>query len=162
MPYTTTSLIRQAITILRQSLETSKPNTLTPNERAIDHFNREIITLEADSDISCSELWEMFNEAIGLGLVLPMKKADFLKLLPDSMQRVHCARKSHNVQRDGHRVRGFKGVGPRPIGRPPTAAELEPPIEPELVLDPPDLDPRPTEVDPTVPTIIEDNWPVKL
>ena len=162
MPETTSSLIRQAIEILRKSLEETNHETLTPQQRALDEYNREFLMLEIGSDISCAEMLEMFNEAAQKGFVSRMEKAEFLLFLKGSMRRVFGVGKSHNIRREGRRVRGFKGIGPRSIGEAPTAADLEPPIEPELVLDPPDLDLRPTKVDPTVPTVIDDGWAVRL
>ena len=47
------------------------------------------------------------------GELEPMRKAIFLRQLSVLMAVDYCLKKSHNVQRSGRHVRGFKGVGVR-------------------------------------------------
>jgi hypothetical protein len=39
-----------------------------------------------------------------------LSKSQFLRRLPNVLERVFDVRKSHDIERDGHRVRGFKGI----------------------------------------------------
>lgn len=139
------------MTLLRMSLEQPGLNEPASGQSPVDDFVRDNFMCEASSDFSGVELWGIYCEAVNIKEVPPLKKVTFLKQLPGAMERVFGIRRSHNIRREGSRVRGFKGLGPRPLDRPITAAELELPIEPELVYEP-DLDPEP----------ITEPWPVTI
>jgi hypothetical protein len=64
-------------------------------------------------DLSCQELWAFYAEVAGAGELPVVRKVVFLRQLPALMEAVFGVRKAHNVERDGHRVRGFHGVNLR-------------------------------------------------
>ena len=61
-------------------------------------------------DFSCEELYEFYTEIAATGKLPPMRKAVFLRRLPVAMTEVFNLKKSHNLVRNGSRVRGFPGV----------------------------------------------------
>ena len=137
------ALVYRALLLLRVALEEPVHDKSTQNLNTVDDLAINHLIFDSDSDYSCEELWSLYREVAGVRLVPYLTKTVFLKKLPSAMERAFGVRKSTNLVRDGHRVRGFKRIGPRPIEEPITAAELELPIEPELVLPEPDLDPKP-------------------
>lgn len=150
-------LVRRAMALLRVALEEPGFHEPAPVQTPVESFVRGNFMRDPACDYSCAELWEVYQEAVGTGEVPPMTKLVFWTRLPIAMERAFGIRRSHNVRREGRRVRGFKGLAPRPLDLPITAAELELPIEPEIVCEP-DLEPEPI-TEPWPATIVDSPVP---
>jgi len=79
----------------------------------VKYFAKRYLMREPTEDVTSAELWRFFAEVAASGQVLLLPKAEFLRRLPAVMERLFGALKSHNVERVGHRLRGFRGVGIR-------------------------------------------------
>ena len=105
--------VRRAIALLH-SLTGEPPERLpVPAQGPIKLFVTEYLVADPAGDLSCQELWAFYNEVAGAGELPLVRKAVFLRQLPTLMEAVFGARKAHNVERDGRRVRGFYGVSLR-------------------------------------------------
>jgi len=89
-------------------------------------FAQRYLQREPAEDVTSIELWQFYNEVAATGEIEPLPKAEFLRRLPAVMEAEFGARKCHNIQRAGHRVRGFHGVGIRLAACPPSVLEVEP------------------------------------
>jgi hypothetical protein len=89
-------------------------------------FARRYLLREPASDLTSAELWKFFAEVSASGELEPLSKAAFLSRLPGIMELTFGTRKSHNVQRGGRRLRGFRGVGIRLDACAPATPESEP------------------------------------
>lgn len=56
------------------------------------------------------EIWKFFKEVSNAGEVESLSKEAFLRRLSEAMWTVYGVKKSHNVQRAGQAVRGFKDI----------------------------------------------------
>lgn len=120
-------LIRHAIEILRGLLADDQGragNSASPR-CPVTRFVQEYIAADLDADLTCDELWKFFQEIAQAGELPPMRKAAFLRQLPAVMEAVFNARKCHHIERAGHRVRGFRGVGIRLDAAAPDVLEVE-------------------------------------
>ena len=108
-------LIRHAIETLRRLLpdDQGRAGDSAPPRCPVTRFVQEYIAPDPDADLACGELWKFFQEVAQSGELPPMRKAAFLCRLPGVMEAVFNARKCHHIERGGHRVRGFRGVGIR-------------------------------------------------
>jgi hypothetical protein len=107
-----TKQIRRALELLRQLL----PNEEQPAaDRAagscpVTCFAKRHLRRDPTTDLTSAELWRFFSEVADSGEVRRLPKAEFQRRLPAVMERLFGSLKSHNIQRAGHRVRGFRGV----------------------------------------------------
>ena len=108
-------LIRRALDLLHRVMPPEEPYAGYPVRRdcPVALFNRRYLQREPASDLTSRELWKFFAEVSASGELEPLSKAEFLSRLPGIMELTFGLRKSHNVQRAGRRLRGFRGVGIR-------------------------------------------------
>ncbi len=108
-------LICRAVELLQRLVPPEEPYSVDPVRRdcPVALFARHYLLREPASDVTSRELWTFFSEVSSSGEVEPVSKSEFLSRLPGVMELAFAVRKSHNVMRDGRRVRGFKGVGIR-------------------------------------------------
>lgn len=118
--------IRRAITMLCSLIDEPQETLPVPWQSPIRRFVREYLAPDPKADISCAEAWQFFQEIVEAGELPPMRKAAFLRQLPTVMEAVFRVRKCHHIERPGHRVRGFKGVGIRMDAGLPTALHTSP------------------------------------
>ena len=120
-------LIRQAIETLRRLLpdDQGRAGDSAPPRCPVTRFVREYLMSDPDADLACEELWRFFQEIAQDGELPPMRKVAFLRQLPIVMESIHFVRKSHAIERGGHRVRGFRGVTIRLDAPTPDALEAE-------------------------------------
>lgn len=52
----------------------------------------------------------MYRPIAEAGNLAQLQKSDFFRRLPFALSHVFHIKKSHNIKRDGRRVRGFRGV----------------------------------------------------
>ena len=123
------SQIRRAIAML-EMLVNEPQATESLRQNPIAKFAREHLERDQTRDVSCTELWKFYNEIAAAGELPPLRGNDFFRRLPNVLAAVYRVRKSHNVIRDGRRVRGFRGIT---ISLPELFMEAEPEIsiEPE-------------------------------
>jgi hypothetical protein len=121
-------LIRRALDLLHRLMPPEEPDAASPVRRdcPVVLFVRRYLVREPGSDLTSKELWTFFAEVSSSGEVEPVSKSEFLSRLPGVMELAFAARKSHNIQRAGRRVRGFRGIGIRMDTCAPAAPELEP------------------------------------
>jgi hypothetical protein len=108
--------IRGALELLHQLVpkdEQPGADNLAPGSCPVKCFAKRYLIREPTEDVTSAELWCFFAEVAASGQVLPLPKAEFLRRLPAVMEGLFAALKSHNIERVGHRVRGFRGVGIR-------------------------------------------------
>jgi hypothetical protein len=107
-----TDLIHRAIELLNRLVPDDKGRADGPAPRRcpVMRFAQEYLAHDPAADVSCSELWRFFREIADAGELPRVPKAAFLRRLPGAMESVFCVRKSHNIERAGRRVRGFKSV----------------------------------------------------
>jgi hypothetical protein len=125
MTNTELQTVRQAIALLHSLA--GEPQVWAPAQQpnSIHRFVQEFLAPDADADLSCKEVWGLFQEVVQAGELPPMRKATFLRHLPAVIEAVFNVRKSHHIERDGRRVRGFKGLDFRMDADPPAAREVE-------------------------------------
>lgn len=106
--------INQAIELLSQLAadeDESKGDNAVPSRCPVKRFAQEYLRPQADSDMSCAELWKFYCEIAEVGELPAMRKAVFLRRLPSVMDTSYAVRKCHDIQRAGRRLRGFRGIG---------------------------------------------------
>ncbi|MEI8290043.1 MAG: hypothetical protein WCH99_11280 [Verrucomicrobiota bacterium] len=81
-----------------------------PQAEAVQKFCECALMLDPAKNVSCLELWQLYQIYASLGQVPRIKRAEFLSNLPDAMKVVWAIHKSHDVMRDGKAHRGFSGV----------------------------------------------------
>ncbi|MGO8928085.1 MAG: hypothetical protein ACLQU3_14530 [Limisphaerales bacterium] len=121
-------LVRRALNLLHRLMPPEEPYAGYPvrPDCPVALFARRFLLREPASDLTSAELRTFFAEVSASGEVEPLSKAEFLSRLPAVMESVFGARKCHNIQRNGRRVRGFRGVGIRLDTCAPATMELEP------------------------------------
>ncbi len=134
--------VRRAIALLSSMLNKPRAGDSTRNW-PVQKFAETYLARNSTAEVGCHELLQFYKEVAASGELEPLSKAEFLRRLPPAMEATFGVLKSHNIKGERGRVRGFRGVGYRQDNRPITAAEVDPPIEPEIVLPEPDLDPKP-------------------
>jgi hypothetical protein len=120
-------LIRRALELLHRLVPPEEEGAAHPVRRdcPVALFARRYLLREPASDLTSGELWTFFSEVSASGELEPLSKAEFLSRLPGIMELSFGLRKSHNVQRAGRRLRGFRGVGIRLDTCAPAPLELE-------------------------------------
>jgi hypothetical protein len=113
MTRTEITAINRAIALLHSLTGEPHESVPLPRSCSVTRFVREYLAPDPAADVSCGELWTFYREISDAGELPPMRKTIFLRRLPVVMQEIYAARKSHGIQREGRRVRGFKGVGIR-------------------------------------------------
>ena len=108
-----------------ESMESLHRNPIT------DFAHRRLI-LDYNGDVSCGEPWVSYSGIAATGELPKLEKSKFFRRLPTVMRLVHKVRKSHNILREGRRVRGFRGVNLIEYNWGNTAAEPETLPEPNL------------------------------
>ena len=99
------------VIVLLQSL-TDEPQAVDPGPGhcPVAIFARKYLARDPGSDVTSAELWTFFNEVAATGEVDPLSKAEFLRRLPAVMRAAFDVKKSHAVESEGGRRRGFKGI----------------------------------------------------
>lgn len=110
MTNTQIQAIRHTITLLCSLIDEPQECAPVPFQSPIRQFVQEYLAPDPKGDVSCAELWEFFQEVVAAGELPGMRKTVFLRQLPTVMEAVFRVRKSHHVERSGHKVRGFKGI----------------------------------------------------
>ncbi len=105
--------IRRVISLLCSLIGEPHECAGVPAGSAVRRFVRDYLAADANAEITCQESWTYFQEIVTAGELTPTRKAAFLRELPMLMEAVFHVRKCHHIQRDGHRQRGFRGVGIR-------------------------------------------------
>ena len=120
-------LILRALDLLHRLMPPEEPSAVFPVLRncPVVLFVRRYLVREPGSDLTSNELWTFFAEVWASGEVEPVSKSEFLSRLTGVMELAFAVRKSHNIQRAGRRVRGFRGVGIRLDTCAPAAPERE-------------------------------------
>ena len=91
---------------------------LGADENPLNGFVRQHLTNTVPAaDISCEEIWQMYDEQAEAGFQRPMRRGVFVRQLPAAMMAVFKVRRSTNLRRTSvdqagkkGRVRGFLGV----------------------------------------------------
>ena len=81
-----------------------------PQAEAVQTFCECALMLDPAKNVSCLELWQLYQIYASLGQVPRIKRTEFLSNLPGAMKVVWAVHKSHDVMRDGKAHRGFSGV----------------------------------------------------
>lgn len=81
-----------------------------PQAEAVQTFCKCALMLDPAKNVSCLELWQLYQIYASLGQVPRIKRGEFLSNLPGAMKVVWAVHKSHDVMRDGKAHRGFSGV----------------------------------------------------
>ena len=120
-------LIRCALDLLHRLMPPEERDAvcLVRRDCPVALFARRFLLREPANDLSSKELWKFFAEVAASGELQPLSKAEFLRRLPGVLELTFGLRKSHNVQRAGRRVRGFRGVGIRLDDSQPDLLEAE-------------------------------------
>jgi len=105
--------VRRAIRLLCSLIDQQQDCGPLPRHNPVRRFVEEYLVADATAEITCQEVWAFFKEVVQAGELPPTRKAVFFRELPSCIEAAFHVRKCHHVQRDGHRVRGFKGVGIR-------------------------------------------------
>jgi len=113
MTNTELQTIRRAITLLSSLINGPQECVSVPWQSPVRTFVQEYLTPDADADLTSEELWTLFQEVAKSGGLPPMRRSAFLRELPTVMEAVFRLRKCHHIERNSHRVRGFRGVGIR-------------------------------------------------
>ncbi len=111
-----------------------------PQAEAVQKFCECALMLDPAKNVSCLELWQLYQIYASLGQVPQIKRAEFLSNLPSAMKVVWAVHKSHDVMRDGKAHRGFSGViGLVAEDSPPGAehAEVDPEVADQCAGEPP-------------------------
>ena len=126
MTNTEIQAVRRAITLLSQLIDEPQACAPVPYQSPVWRFVRDYLVPDPEADLASEELWTFFQEVTQAGDLPGMRKATFLRELPVAMQAAFGVKKSHHVEREGRRVRGFAGVGIRMDSDPGAAVQLEP------------------------------------
>ena len=120
-------LIRSALALLHRLVPPGEPHAsdATPRRCPVNLFVKKYLVRDPASDLTTVELWRFFSEISTSGELEPRPKAEFLRCLPGAMQSVFGAHKCHSIERNGRRLRGFRGVNIRLDGSPPAVLEPE-------------------------------------
>lgn len=105
------AVLNRAIALLRSLTDEPHAVDAIPRSGALTRFVRDYLVADPAADISCAEAWSFFCEVASSGELKPIRQSEFFRRLPPAMESVYNVRKSHNIQRDGRRVRGFRGIG---------------------------------------------------
>ena len=124
MTNTELQTIRRAITLLCSLIDEPQECVSVPWQSPVRRFVETYLVPDPNADLTSAEAWKFFQEIVQAGELMPMRKSVFLRQLPSLMESVFHVRKCHAIQRDGHHVRGFRGVGIRQDASPPTVIEL--------------------------------------
>lgn len=73
-------------------------------------FVRDSVIPCEGKDISCNELWNAFGTYCERRELDPIRKPRFQQILPDILEQERHILMSHNIQRRGRSVRGYRGV----------------------------------------------------
>lgn len=121
-------LIRRALDLLHKLVPDDEIRAvdLTPRRCPVLTFAKRYLIHDPVSDLTSQELWKFFAEVAATAELNAVTKSEFLRRLPGAMAAVFSVRKSHDIEREGQRVRGFRGVGLRVDAGPPSVVELEP------------------------------------
>lgn len=118
--------IRNALEILRRLVPDDEPSAVdAPSRCPVMAFARRYLAPDPAGDLSSEELWKFYSEIMAAGELPPMRKQAFLRLLPSAMAAVFGTQKSHDLHRNGGRVRGFRGVSIRLDAGSRAVVELE-------------------------------------
>jgi hypothetical protein len=129
MTRTEFNLIKRALELLHRLVpDDGEPHAvdLAPRRCPVAMFAKKFLIRDLANDVTSQELWQFFGEVFASGELEALSKSEFLRRLPGVMASTFDVRKSHNIQRSGHRLRGFRGVGVRLDASPPSVVELEP------------------------------------
>lgn len=115
MTRTQTELLRRALELLHRLVpDDAEPCAVdAPRRCPVAKFAKKFLIRDPANDQTSQELWQYFCEISASGELERLSKAEFLRRLPTVLETIFGVRKAHNVERDGHRVRGFRGVGIR-------------------------------------------------
>ena len=106
-------LIRRAIELLRRVVpDDGEPHAvdLSPRRCPVAMFAKEYLVRQPGGDMSTAELFQFYDEVAATGELDRLSKSEFLRRLPNVLEIAFNLRKSHDIQRCGSRVRGFKGI----------------------------------------------------
>ena len=83
-----------------------------PNNCPVRAFANEYLQRDPSWDMSCLELWNVYDELAKLGKAAPLAQSMFYRKLPGVLADVFGLRKSHSISRHGKivTVRGFRGL----------------------------------------------------
>ena len=117
--------VQRAIELLHRLLPPgpSPSSALAPSTNPVMLFVQNYLVREPASDLSTAELWCFYREVAAAGELPPLARQAFQTALPAAMGAVLGVKKCHRLNRDGHNVRGFKGVELRGVALPPTGAD---------------------------------------
>jgi hypothetical protein len=127
-------MTQQQIDLIRRALETlhrllpdgeARPGVSAPRRCPVALFAKQHLMRDLTIDMTSQELWMFYSEVAAAGEVEPLSKSDFLRRLPGVMEAGFSARKAHNIERGGRRVRGFRGVTIRLDTPAPDVIEVE-------------------------------------
>ncbi len=112
MTRTQTDLLRRALELLHRLVpDDYEPCAVdTPRRCPVAKFAKKFLVPDSESDLTSQELVCFFNEIAASGEVQPLSKSQFLRRLPNVLESAFGVRKSHDIERDGRRVRGFRGI----------------------------------------------------
>ncbi len=116
MTKTQTDLLRTALGLLRRLVPNDdEPEAVDsiPRRCPVAKFAQRYLARDPATAMTSAELWTFFAEVAAAGELEPLSKSEFLRRLPGVMAATFDVRKSHDVERGAHRVRGFKGIGLR-------------------------------------------------
>lgn len=116
MTKTQTELLRRALELLHRLVpDDYEPCAVdsAPRRCPVAEFARKFLVPDPESNLTSEELLCFFNETAASGEVQPLSKSRFLRRLPNVLETTFGVRKSHGIERDGRRVRGFRGIGIR-------------------------------------------------
>jgi hypothetical protein len=113
MTSTEIQTVHRVIALLCSLIDEPQECAAVPRHSPIRRFVEEYLVANSTADITCEEGWRFFYEIVQAGELPPMRKAVFLRQLPSLMEAVFHVRKCHHIEREGNRLRGFRGVGIR-------------------------------------------------
>jgi hypothetical protein len=121
-------LIRQALALLHRLVPPDELHAGGPALRRcpVIQFATQYLMRDPGRDATSAELWRFYMEIVTAGELEPLTKQEFLRKLPGALEATFGAKKCHNVERDGSKVRGFRAVTIREEPSPVTALGVEP------------------------------------
>ena len=102
--------LKHAIAIINGAIAEQRPADNSWDCPVISFARRFLAITGISVDFSCEELYDLYTEIAATGKLPPMRKSIFLRRLPVAMASVFNIKKSHNLVRNGSRVRGFQGI----------------------------------------------------
>jgi hypothetical protein len=102
--------LKHAVAIINSVIADNPPADHAGDCPVITFARRHLGHTLLDVDLTCGELWEIYSGILKTGKLPPLQKAEFLHRLPIALAYVFNIKKSHNIMREGRRVRGFRGV----------------------------------------------------